>query len=277
MKLLYWIMAIGLMSSCTKALDGDASILAIVGNKTLYVEDLQGMIHPSLNARDSSALVKKMVNDWVLEQLLLEKAEANLKSAEMDFSKEVTQYRNSLIIHKYKSKFIKQKLNAKVPEVEIMDYYNLYSSQYKLKETIIKGKIIKVDPKKTGYGEVRKYKNSSDPDKQESFESFTDKHFENWDFPEFISLVDFLRNCPSIRLKRLLRGGFNLYQDVWTSDGPYLVKIYDIKHSGKKAPLEWVRDDIKEKLIERKKKALFMDLNNNLVKRAKQIGHVKIN
>jgi ribosomal protein S8E len=262
--------------SCTDNGEKDQNVLAIVGNKSLTVSTINDLLLSNFSAEDSIEQTKKLIDSWVLEQLLLEKALANLNDDEKDFSELVKSYENSLIIHKYKQKFIKQKLDTTVSQIELNEYYKMYSSKFTLKETIVKGTIIKVDVKKPGFYKVQPLRNSLNSDNRVKFEEFYKKNFEHWDFEKFVDIRDFIKPCPGIRLEKITKGGLGKYKDVWHGDGLYYVKLYDLYEVGETAPKEWVEEQIRTKIIDIRKQVLFMELNENLVERAKKIGHVKI-
>lgn len=276
MKRVAILVCLVFLFSCKEGFSPNEAVVAIVGNKKLYVSDVKKKIIGGLSYSDSLEMAKSYINEWVLEQLLLEKAEANLSEEDLDFTKQVEQYRKKLVIHKYRQKFIQQKLDTEVSPVELDEYYKMYSSKFILEQTIVKGKIFKADPQDAEYRKQSKNINSSKISEQKKFEKYCDENLEHWEFDKYVTIPEFVQPCRSIRLSRVTRGGINKYKTVWSEDGVYYVKITGIHKKGEVAPIEWVEDKIKDKIIDVRKRILFLELDKNLVKRQKEIGHVKI-
>lgn len=121
-------LAIGLMLilafvSCRNSGNGnDDRVVATIYNKDLHQSDLQSVMYEGISANDSIVRAKAFIDNWIRRQLLLHQAESSIDKAELDFSKDIEDYRNSLIIYKYESKLIKQKLDTVITEEEIAKY-----------------------------------------------------------------------------------------------------------------------------------------------------------
>ena len=99
--------------------------IAKVGNAYLYNSDIKGLIKSGLSKEDSLNMVKSIVDQWIKKQLILQRAELNLTNEEKDVSKELDEYRTSLLIYKYELKYIKENLDTTVKSDEVLNYYNL--------------------------------------------------------------------------------------------------------------------------------------------------------
>ena len=121
-------LAIGLMLvlafiSCQNTGNGnDDRVIATIYDKALYQSDLQSIMYEGISANDSIVRAKAFIDNWIRRQLLLHQAENSIDKSELDFSKDIEDYRNSLIIYKYESKLIKQKLDTVITEEEIAKY-----------------------------------------------------------------------------------------------------------------------------------------------------------
>jgi len=75
--------------------------IARVFDSYLYYEDLGELVPKGASSSDSTLLVQQYINVWVKQQLMIKKAELNLKPEEMDVQKQLEEYRNNLLmLHK---------------------------------------------------------------------------------------------------------------------------------------------------------------------------------
>ena len=77
--------------------------LAKVGVYTLYLSDVLENIDLT-SEKDSASMVKIYINNWVKSHVLLQKAETELYAEEKKFSKQLEEYRNSLLRYAYEKK-----------------------------------------------------------------------------------------------------------------------------------------------------------------------------
>lgn len=120
--------AIGLMLalafiSCRNARYGsDDKVVATVYNKVLYQSDLQDVLYEGISVNDSIVRTKAFIDNWIRRQLLIYQAKNNVEKSELDFSKQIEDYHNSLIIYKYETILIEQGLDTIVSDAEIEKY-----------------------------------------------------------------------------------------------------------------------------------------------------------
>ena len=114
--------------SCRKSDDDDRKPVAAIYNKVLYQSDLQDAVYEGISKSDSIVQTKAFINNWIRRQVLLHQAEDNLKKSEMDFSKQVEDYRNSLIIYKYESQYVAKNLDTVVSDLEISNFMKANST-----------------------------------------------------------------------------------------------------------------------------------------------------
>ena len=119
-KVISGILCLLAMFSCQNAKNGNNDIVvATVYDKTLYQSDLQDVLYEGISVNDSIVRTKAFIDNWIRRQLLIRQAESSIDEAELDFSKQVEDYRNSLIIYKYETILIEQNLDTVVSDEEI--------------------------------------------------------------------------------------------------------------------------------------------------------------
>lgn len=120
--------AIGLMmiltlASCQNSRNGNGDkIVATVYDKFLYQSDLQDVLYEGISFNDSLVRTKAFIDKWIRRQLLIHQAENTIDKSELDFSRQMEDYRNSLIIYKYESMLVEQNLDTVISEEEIEKY-----------------------------------------------------------------------------------------------------------------------------------------------------------
>ncbi len=109
--------------SCQNSKNGSGDkAIATIYDKVLYQSDLQSVLYEGISVNDSLFRTKAFIDNWIRRQLLIHQAENNIDKSELDFSRQIEDYRTSLIIYKYESLLIEQNLDTIVSEDEIAKY-----------------------------------------------------------------------------------------------------------------------------------------------------------
>ena len=263
----YIIIVAGIfIASCSSNNNSGKIVVAKVGEKTLYESDLFGIITTEMGKKDSSILANDYIEKWVKQELLIQKANDNLTTAQKNVTRELNEYRNSLIIYKYKNELIKQRMDTTVTETQIEDFYNSNLNTFKLNKNIVKAIFIKIpsdvanpsllktliaDTSNEGLNELKEYCLQY----AKGFDIFMD----NWvnfetvknNIPQEIDDVEhFLSRNNQIELN-----DSNYY---------YLVKIQDYKLKNDLAPLNFVENNIKKLILNKRKIEFLKEVENNI-------------
>ena len=85
--------------SCQNSKNGSGDkVIATVYDKVLYQSDLQSVLYEGISVNDSLFRTKAFIDSWIRRQLLIHQAENNIDKSELDFSRQIEDYRTSLII-----------------------------------------------------------------------------------------------------------------------------------------------------------------------------------
>lgn len=123
--------------SCQNSGNGNGDrIVATIYNKNLYQSDLQSIMYEGISSNDSIVRAKAFIDSWIRRQLIIHQAESNIDKSELNFSKELEEYRNSLIIYKYETMLVEKKLDTVITDAEIEKYVKENSPVGMDKETI---------------------------------------------------------------------------------------------------------------------------------------------
>ena len=102
----------------------DDRVVATVYDKVLHQSDLQDILYPGISRSDSIVRTKAFIDNWIRRQLLIHQAEDNIDASELDFSEQIEDYRNSLIIYKYETIMIEKNLDTVVTDEDIAKCLN---------------------------------------------------------------------------------------------------------------------------------------------------------
>lgn len=239
----------------------------------LYRHDLDGIVQPGTSADDSIAAVKQFIDSWIRQQIMLQQAENNLTDEQKDFSDQIEQYRNSLIIFAYESELIRQKLDTIVTDIQIEEFYNANQASFMLLENIVRVRYIKIPEVAAKPDLLRKAEKlikSGDPDDDEQLIDLCQNSLltcfiddENW-----IRFDDLLREIPikTDNQEEFLRNR-SFYQ---TKDSAYtyLVRFRDVKTKEGFSPLSYERNKIRELILNRRKIELMDKMQQQVFQEA---------
>ncbi len=276
-KYIMTFLALLIVFGCSNTKSND-KVLAEVGSKKLYLSDVSAVLPNDLDLADSSLMADDYIKKWVKQELILLKAEENLSSQQKNLEKEMEEYRNSLIIYKYKNNLMAQRMDTTVSETEINDYYENNADNFKLNTNIVKAIFIKIpgdlsnperlkamcsDTSDTGINELREYCVQY----AKAFDIFTD----HW--------VDFRLVTKNLPEQVENTGQFlrqNSVIEMNDSDYYYLVSIVDYKLKNDQAPREYVRDNIKNLILNRRKIDFLKELESTIYSEGLRKNNFKI-
>ena len=142
-----------LTSGCSLiANDEEEQMVAQVYDYTLYQSDLEGLVPDGISSEDSMSIVDNYVDQWIRQMVILAKAEKNVKD---DLSKQLNEYRNSLLTYAYEQQMVDQMLDTNISEEQIQEYYNEHSGDFLLKSAIVKAVYVKAPKNSPLYRKAR--------------------------------------------------------------------------------------------------------------------------
>lgn len=240
--------------------------VARVFENYLYPSDLQKVIPSGTSQEDSMLLAKRYAETWVKEMLMQHRAEQSLGEEQMDFKTQIEEYRRSLIIYTYRHKLLEQKLDTVITEQEINDYYEENSKNFVLDYNVIKGTFIKVPLSSPDLDQLSRWSWSNREQDLDQMEKYCMSYAEKYnDFND--TWVDFstIKDQLPVRISDPVRY-LNSYRNINTSDSlfRYLVHMSDHLTEGEVAPVELVKDDIRNIILNKRKYTFIKDLEHRV-------------
>jgi hypothetical protein len=243
--------------------------IARVNETYLYQDELTGFGKTS--KEDSISRVTAYINSWVRKQLLISEAMKNIDINEAEVERKVLDYRYSLIGYEYQNFYIKQHLQDSVAEAEIETYYKEHLDNFILKQNIVRGTFIKVPkeaPRTKRIKELMFSQKEKDMDELRSYcLSFSSAyHVYDSSWIEFDKLAV---NSPLAEIPNKIQFlKTNPYYETGDNQSLYFLKIDEYKISDNVSPLEFVKEDIKNIILNKRKVELAQKLEQEVYENA---------
>lgn len=260
-----------LSTGCINTLkDNDSKLLARVHDKFLYISDIKGIVPDNSSPRDSIALIRSYVNDWVKTRVMIYQAEQNLPASQLDFTQQLEDYRNSLIIYRYETKLIDQTLDTIVTDNDIELYYYSHLSDFELKENITKVAYVIIEDEleiEEKYDQIFSLPYTLLFDSL-AFYTTTNTISSYTDTSTWLSFYNVQQIIPIETYNRELFLKNNRFIKIRTDPYIYYVKFIDFKIKDDISPLDFKRNDIYNIIISRRKVRLAKKVRNDIYERA---------
>lgn len=245
--------------------------------KYLYESDLYSVTQ-GVGAQDSLARVNAYIDSWVRQQLLLRQAEINLSPEELDFSAQIEEYRNSLVVYAYETQLINQKLDTVISEDEIEAYYEQHKNSFVLRKTMVKVAYVVLDEKCKQKNDFRKLMSDTDTLMLQKLDALAMNYAESsyLDVDQWMSL-DKLTEVVPIEIFNvesfLKRSKFVSFD----KDGLlYMARFYDYLLEEGISPIEMERDNIRALILMRRKKDLIDRMRTSLYENAQRENAIEV-
>lgn len=254
------------ITSCHKGNDKDNRPLAVVYDSYLYKSDITEIFPQGLTKADSTKILNAYVDQWVRNKLMLRLAENNLTEVQKDVTKQLEDYRSSLLIFKYQQEYIQQKLDTAVTRDEISSFYNSNMSNFMLGETLVKALYIKVRKDTPFVNKIKELYKSSREEDIKALENIVYQVAEKYDYfgDKWLSFNVLQRQLP-YPLEDV-DNYLHTSRSVEMEDGNYNYFIYirAVMFKGQTSPLEYEEANVKSIIINKRKQKLINDLENNV-------------
>lgn len=259
------------IASCNKpGFNNSDRAIARVYDSYLYASDLALLLPDGTKPADSIELVKSYVDNWIKNQILLYQAEKNLTIEQKNFSRQLSDYRNSLIIYRYETELINQNLDTLIKDQEIEEYYYKNLKNFQLKENIVQAVYVKISSDSPKLRKVIQYAKSDRDRDRDSLEFNCSLYAEDYEIIDegWITFNDILERLPIevYNQESYLRNNnfIQLNEDSYT----YLVNILDYRLSESISPLAQEYENIRSIILNSRKKLLIKQMQQKIYNEA---------
>jgi hypothetical protein len=253
-------------------------IIATVYAYNLYESDLAAAVPAGLSSEDSTRRAENFINSWVREMLLLSKAESNLPANDPEMEKKLSAYKNSLIIYAYETELVHQKLDTVVSDDEIETYYDEHSSDFQLRDNIVKVVYVKVDNKAPNLPKLKGWVKSDKPADREELDKYCRQYATNYylDDNSWLLLDDLLKEVPIQSYNWELFLQTNKFVEVSDSTSTYFLSIKGYMTRNSQSPLSFEKENIRNIILNKRKLELIDKMHDDLYNEAVESDRIKI-
>lgn len=258
----------------------ELDIVAKVDDRTLLSSDIERDMPKELSGVDSVTFAKMYIENWVLNQLKMRRAEEVLSSNQADIERLVEGYRQSLIMRQLDQYYIDNAIDLEITDKQLSAYYRSNSASFKLDHNKVRGVVVKV-PKgfrntttlSTALKGVAKRGNV------EEVRALCEKH--NLQFSDlttqWVTYADFLSHLPTERSSSYANLLSKSGVQQMSSDGAvFYFILVDVARKGEVAPLECVKEDIHRRLYAERRADIVGRYESELKRDAIQSGRVVV-
>ncbi len=251
--------------------------VASVGKSKLYRSDLDKALPSGLSAEDSTRLARQYINTWASDIVFLEIAEKQLSDEELDVSKELEDYRKSLLKYRYEQRYVNDRLDTLVTPAQIEDYYGRHPDKFVLQVPVVKADFLCVAPDSPYLEEFRESIVADEVAQMRLADSLAWSaaiKYENFG-GRWIDMTvlagEFGIDCAELMALR---------KKDWIEYGGTgflcLAYIREFVPAGQPAPVEYAAPLIRDILLSVRKRELVSNLEQDLLEQARENGKFEI-
>lgn len=248
--------------------------VARVNNAYLYKDELAGIVPPNAIKDDSTARVEAYIQSWIRKQLLIQEATKKIAINEAEVERKILDYRYSIIAYEYQTYYIKQNLDTLVMEPEIEAYYKVNIDNFILKQNIIRATFLKVPKNAPHTKRIKEWILSSHDDAKTELKSYCLSFSMAYHISDSTWMIfdELVRNSPLVEIPNkvqfLKSMKANPYYETEDENYLYFLKVDEYRISDNVSPLEFVRDEIINIILNKRKVELAKKLEDEVYNHA---------
>ncbi len=268
--LLLFSLSIVFFSSCSynteeyTAKEGDV-LLAKVEDKNLYLSEIAKTTFLNISKSDSLVVLNKYVENWIKEEVFLNKAKNNISNLE-EIKNEVKTYERSIINSTYEKQLLKN-IEVELTEDELVAYYNKHKEYFTFEEEYYKIKYVLLPKKTPNLAKIKK--TISNGTTNHWLENFCHKEPNNCFIDQgTIKNLSFLKEQLKMINKQVKIGSKYKYHYI-ANDQVLIYKIVKIYKIGEIAPIEIIKDELTRLALHQKKQEHLQAIKEKTYQKAK--------
>ena len=254
------------VSDTAAELFGDA-VVARVGPHRLTRSELADYIPTGVSSEDSLGLAQQYIKAWAEELLFVDLAETRLSDDEKDVTKELEEYRRTLLKYRYEERYINERLDTLISDEEVRDYYQAHKDKFLVDRPLLKTRYMVIPAGSRNLRKLKELMASEDVVDAVAADSLA--------FTAAIKYVDSSDNwmdaillardlgTDEVSMMKALRGRFI---ELKGDDGNLRVAyVVDIVQKGSPAPLDYCAERIEDIILSARKHELVSSLERDLL------------
>lgn len=276
LKIKFNIYLVLILFSCSDFNEDNSQNIAKFKDQILKKSQLTKIFH-NTNSQDSIIITNKLINDWAVNKILIEKAKLNLTLEDLNsLEKLVQNYKFELYSTAYLDALINSSINLEIDSTEIENLYKKNIDLFKLKDNIYKFVYVKIPKDFSDIADVRN-KVRSFKNYEKFLDSISYRFIDySYDIKSWIAEKDLIKIFPFLNNQKL--NSLKNYSFLQNKDSLnlYLIKVLEFKKNGSYAPADYVFPTLEYMSINQRKKKLAQSIKTDLIKNAIQNNELEI-
>lgn len=246
-------------------------VVARVGDHKLRRSELEKYIPQGVSSEDSTNLARQYIDAWAEDLLLLDMADQQLSKEEKDVSKELEDYRRTLLKYRYEQRYIEQRLDTLITEEEVSRFYKDNPDKFRLERPVIKARYLIIPADSKSVNNLRRLIASDD-----EADIVDAAAIASVAAIKFVDQADYWTDALTLAqdlgmeyqtLIGSLKSSSIEYTDA--AGNLHLAHIVEMIAEGKTAPVEFVREHIRDLILSTRKHNLEVSLERELLEDAR--------
>lgn len=244
-------------------------VVAQVGKTKLYLSQVREYIPDYVSPEDSVNLAMQYINSWATDLLYMEVASAQLSKQDQDVSRELEDYRRSLLRFRYEQQYINDRLDTTITDAQVRTYYEANQEKFALERPILKVRFLHILKSSLNRVRIQTLMRSSRPDDLAAADSLAAasaiRYYDNSDVWMDAAVlardfgVDYTTMLAAYKDKTIT---------IERENGELLYAyVHDIMRSGT-APVEFCSDQARALILSNRKHHLVETLEQDLLQDA---------
>lgn len=245
----------------------EGDVVARIGSHKLYSDDLEAYVPKGLSPEDSASLAQQYIRTWAMDRMFEEVARKELSKADLDVSKELDDYRSSLLKYRYEQSYINHRLDTAISDAVIEEYYDTHREQFRLPQPIVKARFVAIRRDSPTYAAVKNELSVEDEDGMVAADSLIVMNtVRNTSFGgSWTEASALAREFGTDYATMFMKMNGNYIEMVDDEGNAGLAYIYDMMDAGRVGPQEFYRDRIRDIILSARKQALLSELERELL------------
>ncbi|ATA91416.1 peptidylprolyl isomerase [Capnocytophaga canimorsus] len=264
--------------------------IARVGEQYLFASDIAAIMPKKYTTEDSINIVKNHINNWAINQLLLENAQRNIpEDKKAHFEKLVDEYRSDLYTNAYKEILINNAIDTIINKQDMSYFYEKNKDIFTLNESLIKLRYVQFPKREDNKTKKMTLKQKREIEKQNNWQQKVREQFKRFNQQDIKELDSISIQFPAIYLndstwvktesviKRFpfldknINESRNFFIEHKEDDQVYLIQVKDVLRISEQAPMDYMENALKQIILNQRKlefvKKLETDILNSGIKK----------
>ncbi len=253
-------------------------VVAQVGKERLYRSELDKVVPVGLPAEDSTRLALQYINLWASDRVYVTIAEQQLSKTEKDVTRELEDYRMSLLKYRYEQLYVNERLDTAVSDDKIDAYYEAHKETFVLSRPLVKARFLRIHTDSPMLETIRKKMDSPEVEdilEADSLAFSSAMMFTTWDDQwQDVTVLAREIGVPYDSVLEMMNKGWIRQDD--TTGVTNLAFVTEVLKAGEYAPVDYSATRIKDIIISTRKQALISGLEQDLLNDARENGQFVI-